>query len=140
MAEPASTVLADLRQRLVREAPVLRRVFPAAAIDSETRTVTLAEHRLPPGWSQRRTEVLVAIPLNYPAGQPDNICVRPDLTLADGTAPGGSQGIRVHAGRPWLQLSYHVNPADWRPRADPEAGSNLADYLAGALTRFDDAS
>jgi hypothetical protein len=140
VAEIVATVLADLRQRLAREAPVLRRAFPGAGVDAETLTVTLADHRLPPGWSQRRTEVLIAVPLNYPAGQPDNVCVRPDLTLADGSVPGGSQGIRIHAGRPWLQLSYHVNPADWRPQADPEAGSNLADYLAGALTRFDEAS
>jgi hypothetical protein len=133
-------VLADLRQRLLREEPVLHRAFPAARVDTGSHTVTLAEHLLPPGWSQRRTEVLIAIPLNYPAGQPDNICVRPDLTLAGGATPGGSQGIRIHAGRPWLQLSYHVNPADWRPQADPAAGSNLADYLAGALTRFDEAS
>jgi hypothetical protein len=140
VAEVVSSVLADLRQRLALEAPVLRRAFPAAGVDAESFTVTLAEHRLPPGWSQRRTDVLVAVPLNYPAGQPDNICVRPDLTLAGGALPGNNQGIRIHAGRPWLQLSFHVNPADWRPQADPAAGSNLAEYLAGALTRFDEAS
>jgi hypothetical protein len=131
---------AELRHRLAREMPLLRRGFPAATLDTEALLVTLADHRLPPGWSHERTEILIAIPLNYPAGQPDNVCARPDLTLTGGAIPGNSQGIRTHAGRPWLQLSYHVNPADWRPRADPEAGSNLADYLAGALTRFDEAS
>lgn len=140
MAEVSSSVLDELRRRLAAEAPVLHRAFPAATIDVGSCTLTLAEHRLPPGWSQRRTDVLVAIGLSYPAGQPDNICVRPDLTLAGGRLPGNSQGIRIHAGRPWLQLSYHVNPADWRPQADPGAGSNLAEYLAGALTRFDEAS
>lgn len=133
-------VLALLRERLAHEEPLLLRAFPTAALDAEALTVTLAAHQLPPGWSRQRTEVLVAIPVNYPAGQPDNVCVRPDLTLTSGAAPGNCQGIQTHAGRPWLQLSYHVHPADWRPKADPEAGSTLADYLAGALTRLDEAS
>ena len=135
-----SSISADLRQRLARESPYLRQAFPTASLDVEALVVTLADHRLPPGWSHRRTEVLFAIPVNYPAGQPENICARPDLTLAGGAVPGNSQGIQTHAGRPWLQLSYHVNPADWRPKADPAAGSNLTDYLTGALTRFDEAS
>jgi hypothetical protein len=146
MAERASSaakpvpVPAELAERLAQEKPLLRQAFPAATIDTGTLTLTLAAHPLPPGWSRQRTEVLVAIPVNYPAGQPDNVCVRPDLTLTSGGAPGNCQGIQTHAGRPWLQLSYHVHPADWRPRADPEAGSTLADYLAGALTRLDEAS
>jgi hypothetical protein len=134
------SISADLRRRLARENPLLRRAFPTATVDCEGLVVTLADYRLPPGWSQRRTDVLFAIPVNYPAGQPENICARPDLALAGGTAPSNNQGVQTHAGRPWLQLSYHVNPADWRPKADPAAGSNLTDYLTGALTRFDEAS
>jgi hypothetical protein len=133
-------ISAELRQRLAREKPLLRQAFRTATIDDDALVVTLAGHRLPPGWSHQRTDVLFAIPVNYPAGQPENICARPDLTLAGGAVPGNSQGIQVHAGKPWLQLSYHANPADWRPKADPEAGSNLTDYLTGALTRFDEAS
>ena len=131
---------ADLWQRLAREEALLRRAFPAATIDAEALVLTLIDHRLPPGWSHGRTEVLIPIPANYPAGQPDNVCARPDLTLTSGALPGNNQGLRTHAGRPWLQLSYHVDPADWRPRIEPEAGSNLADYLAGALTRFEEVS
>lgn len=131
---------AELAERLAQEEPLLRQAFPAATLDAGRLTLTLPGHRLPAGWSRTRTEVLVSIPVNYPAGQPDNVCVRPDLTLTGGAAPGNCQGIQLHAGRPWLQLSYHVHPADWRPRADPAAGSTLADYLAGALTRLDEAS
>ncbi|MEO6501663.1 MAG: E2/UBC family protein [Jatrophihabitantaceae bacterium] len=135
-----SPISADLRQRLARENPLLRQAFPSASLDVEALVVTLADHRLPAGWSHERTEVLFAIPVNYPAGQPENVCARPDLTLAGGAVPANSQGVQTHAGRAWLQLSYHVNPADWRPKADPAAGSNLTDYLTGALTRFDEAS
>lgn len=129
-----------LRVRLEQERTILGQVYPTAVINAETLVVVLPEYRLAPGWSHDTTDVLFAIPLNYPAGQPDNICARPDLTLAGGTAPGSNQGLQIHDGRPWLQFSYHVEPSDWRPRADPAAGSNLADYLTGALSRFDEAS
>jgi hypothetical protein len=129
-----------LQDRLAQEEPLLRQAFPNAAIDREALVVVLTGHELPPGWSHDHTDVLFPIPANYPAGQPDNVCARPDLTLANGSAPGNSQGIQTHAGRQWLQFSYHVDPNDWRPHADPAVGSNLADYLAGALARFQEAS
>jgi hypothetical protein len=134
------SIPARLQERLVQEAPLLRQAFPDATIDAEALVVILTGHRLPPGWSHDHTDVLFPIPPNYPAGQPDNICTRPDLTLANGSTPGSSQGIQIYASRQWLQFSYHVDPTDWRPHADPAAGSNLADYLAGALTRFHEAS
>jgi hypothetical protein len=134
------SIPARLQERLVQEAPLLRQAFPTATIDAEALIVILTDHRLPAGWSHDHTDVLFPIPPNYPAGQPDNICTRPDLTLASGSTPGSSQGIQTYADRQWLQFSYHVDPTDWRPHADPAAGSNLADYLVGALTRFHEAS
>jgi hypothetical protein len=129
-----------LQNRLAQEELLLRRAFPNATIDREALVVVLTDHELPPGWSHDHTDVLFPIPANYPAGQPDNVCARPDLTLAGGAAPGNSQGIQTHAGKQWLQFSYHVDPNDWRPHAEPAVGSNLTDYLAGALTRFKEAS
>lgn len=129
-----------LAERLAQEVELLRQAFPKATIDSEALVVILHDHPLPTGWSHDHTDVLFAVPLNYPAGQPDNICARPDLTLAGGAMPGNSQGIQQHAGLPWLQFSYHIDPNDWRPHADAAKGSNLADYLAGALSRFQEAS
>jgi Prokaryotic E2 family E len=129
-----------LAERLAQEQTLLRQAFPDATIDSETGVVVLHDHLLPAGWSHDRTDVLFAIPLNYPAGQPDNVCARSDLTLANGATPGNSQGIQQYAGRSWLQFSYHIDSNDWRPHADATKGSNLADYLAGALSRFQEAS
>jgi hypothetical protein len=135
-----STQAERLAERLSQEEPLLRRAFPGATIDIGAMVVILADHRLPAGWSHDRTDVLVAIPPNYPGGQPDNVCARPDLTLKDDRVPGNTQGIQNHAFRQWLQFSYHVEPGDWRPSASPSAGSNLVEYLTGALTRFDEAS
>ena len=129
-----------LAERLTQEEPLLRQAFPEAAIDTDALMVILHDYPLPTGWSHDHTDVLFAIPFNYPAGQPDNVCARPDLTLAGGATPGNSQGIQQHAGRSWLQFSYHIDPSDWRPHADAAKGSNLADYLAGALSRFQEAS
>ncbi len=134
------TIPDALRVRLEQERPFLRQAYPDADIKADTLVVVLAGYRLPQGWSHDTTDVLFAIPANYPAGQPDNICARPDLALADGSPAGNNQGVQIHDGRQWLQFSYHVEPGDWHPRADPSSGSTLADYLTGALTRFDEAS
>lgn len=75
---------------------------------------------------------MFVIPPNYPRGQPDNMCSRPDLTLANGQPAGNNQGVQEYAGRTWLQFSYHVETDDWRPRSNPRDGSTLVDYLTGA--------
>lgn len=134
------TVRDALRERLMQEQALLQQAFPTATINLESLVVVLPDYRLPPGWSHEQTEVLFAIPPNYPAGQPDNVCTRPELTLAAGTPASNIQGLQTHDGRQWLQFSYHVEPFDWQPRANAACGSTLADYLTGALTRFDEAS
>lgn len=135
-----SSIEDRLRVRLELEEPVLLAAFPTARIDPISMTVTLHDHRLPPGWSHETTDVLFAFPTNYPAGCPDNVCVRPDLRLASGELPQNNQGIQTHAGSTWLQLSWHVDAEGWTPTADPRQGSNLATYLIGALARFEEAS
>jgi len=129
-----------LPERLDLEEPVLLEAFPTACLDRSSSTVTLPGHRLPPGWSYETTDVLFGFPPNYPGGCPDNVCVRPDLRLANGELPANNQGVQTHAGREWLQLSWHIDAADWTPTANPRQGSNLATYLFGALSRFDEAS
>ena len=129
-----------LSERLAEEIPLLRQAFPDASIDSDACVVILTAYRLPAGWSHEQTDILFAIPSNYPAGQPDNISRATGPHLDGGVAPGNNQGIQVYAGRSWLQFSYHVEPADWCPSANPAEGSNLTEYLTGALSRFEEAS
>jgi Prokaryotic E2 family E len=134
------TLAQSLWLRLEQEQPLLLQAYPTARITFDTLVVVLPDYQLPAGWSHTVTDVLFAIPPNYPVGQPDNVCTRPDLTLQGGGAPGNNQGVQVHDGRAWLQFSYHLEPGDWHPSADPATGSTLADYLTGALTRFDETS
>jgi hypothetical protein len=127
-----------LAKRLEIEEAVLRETFPNASIDRAARAVIVACRHLPHGWSHDTTDIAFGFPPNYPSGCPDNVCVRPELTLANGQPPGNSQGIQTLAGRQWLQLSWHIEAADWAPTADPRQGSNLTTYLIGALTRFEE--
>lgn len=129
-----------LRVRLERERSILLQAYPTATLDIDGLFVILPGHPLPAGWSHSSTDVLFVVPPNYPSGQPDNVCARPDLTLADGQPAGNNQGLQEYAGRSWLQFSYHVEAEDWRPRSNPANGTTLADYLTGALTRFEEAS
>ena len=129
-----------LQARLAQEQPILLQAYPTAQLLIDELVVILRNHPLPPGWSHPDTDVLFVIPTNYPAGQPDNLCARADLTLVGGDLPGNHQGVQTYGGRDWLQFSWHLEPGDWSPHAHPAAGSTLADYLTGALTRFDEAS
>lgn len=133
----AATPEERLEERLDEEERLLVEAFPNAVLDRESRTVVLRDHRLAAGWSHDRTDVLFAYPANYPGGVPDNVCVRPDLTLASGGLPGGNQGVVTHADRRWLQLSWHFD-GRWSPTADPATGDNLTTYLLGALARLEE--
>ena len=67
-----------------------------------------------------------------------DICARLDLRLASGAEPANTMGEHEHAGRRWLQFSWH--PDEWRPTADASRGGNLVNYLIGAVARFEEAS
>lgn len=129
-----------LQERLDLEEPILVEAFPKATVLRKHGVVLLPDYQLPPGWSHETTDVLFIIPDNYPAGCPDNVCARTDLRLANAQMPANNQGIQTIADRQWLQFSWHVDGGGWSPTAEPSCGSNLATYLLGALTRFDEAS
>lgn len=128
------------RSRLETERSILEKAFPTAQIDVESGLLILRGHRLPPGWSHEETDVLIEVPDQYPSTPPDNVCARGDLTLAGGGLPANNQGYREIGGQRWLQFSYHVEPADWRPDSDITRSSTLTEFLYGALTRFEEAS
>lgn len=128
-----------LEERLDEEELLLAEAFPAAQLDRDSLTVLLPDYELPRGWSHDRTDVLIVIPENYPAGAPDNVGTRPELHLTDGREAANTMGIHEHVGRRWLQFSWHID-SEWRPRASAAEGSNLVTFVLGALARFDEAS
>ena len=130
---------ASFRARLDDEELLLAAAFSGIQLDRDNRVVLLPEYPLPSGWSHDRTDVLFVYPSNYPRGCPDNVCTRPDLTLANGQAAQNLMGEVELLGRTWLQFSWHIE-GEWRPTASASQGSNLVTYLFGALHRFDEAS
>ncbi|MDF1598041.1 MAG: hypothetical protein P1T08_18370 [Acidimicrobiia bacterium] len=61
-----------------------------------------------------------------------------DLRLANGATPANTMGIREIADRSWLQFSYHIEAADWRPQPDLSQSDTLVTYLVGALHRLEE--
>lgn len=98
------------------------------------------EWQLPPGWNKPAVSVLVLVPPGYSATPPDNFYTDNDLRLANGGVPGNASSNQVQAGRQWLQFSYHVDAATWRPHAQVLKGHNLLSYLDGVGVRLQEAS
>jgi hypothetical protein len=97
--------------------------------------VIIKNWNLPTGWNKTETSVLVQIPSGYPVTPPDNFCADNDLRLADGGMPGNSTANVSQLERLWLQFSYHVETADWKPDVDLLQGHNLLTFLRIGVTR-----
>lgn len=128
-----------LHERLCAELPLLRAAFDRIELDIHERLLTMPDHRLGEGWSLPETPVLVEIPIGYPTTPPDNICVAADLRLEGGVMPSNTMGVKDIAGREWLQFSYHIEIADWKPHPDLSRSDTLVTYLEGALGRLEEA-
>lgn len=129
-----------LSERLDAEAPLLATAFPDVELDITGRSLIIPSHPLAESWSLAKTPVLVQIPTGYPTTPPDNICVDAELRLRGGATPSNTMGIRDIAGRKWLQFSYHIEQADWRPHPDVAVSDTLVTYLTGALRRLEEAN
>jgi Prokaryotic E2 family E len=95
---------------------------------------------LPSGWNKSATAILVQIPSGYAITPPDNFYADNDLRLANGAAPGNTNLNYAFLDRQWMQFSYHVEAADWRPHADLLQGHNLLTFLLGVANRLAEAN
>lgn len=98
--------------------------------------VLIKNWQLPPGWNKPETNVLVFVPPGYPVTPPDNFFADNDLRLSSGRQPGNTTPNQSHQGSQWLQFSYHVEKADWKPHADILQGHNLLTFLTGVSKRL----
>ena len=92
-----------------------------------------------PGWNKPSTNVLVLIPSGYPVTPPDSFYTDHDLRLANGGQPGSSTPAHV-LGKNWVRFSFHLEPKDWRPHADPLHGHNLLTFVHGVAMRLSEVS
>lgn len=123
-------------ERLRSELEMVRRQFGTAELDPERKRLVVVGWELGSGWSISATDVIVLIPPAYPATPPDNFFTCNDLRLANGHLPGCTSLGHQIAGRQCLQFSYHVEPGEWRPGAEPGSGDNLTTFLAAVGRRL----
>lgn len=131
-----------MSDRLKKEVELVERRYGELELPADFSWLIVKRWSLPPGWSASETALLVAIPPGYSVTPPDNFSVAHDLRLAGGGTPGNAIGTHEHAGRQWLQLSYHVvyRADGWKPHEDVVSGDNLLTFLLGAEDRMGEAS
>jgi Prokaryotic E2 family E len=129
--------------RRIREIELVEARFGELDIAADRSWLIIRRYRLPRGWNEPETQVLILIPPGYPQTPPDNFYADLDLRLAgegDRRAEGGTDGP-THEGRQWQQFSWHfVETAEWQPHTDIEQGHNLLTFLDGVEQRLSELS
>jgi hypothetical protein len=127
--------------RKADELALLRSVFGDLEVrdDGERTWVRLPSYKLPAGWSANSVEVAFCFPLEV--GQPPYaFCVRPALTLVNGTPIGN---YTTTATTPWggdfAQFSWSPQEP-WLPRTDVRAGANMLNFALSFASRLAEAS
>jgi hypothetical protein len=91
----------------------------------------LPAFRLPPGWRQSVTPILVTVPPNYPAACPDGFFLSNELRDIHGRTPAhyfeqrSAHNPLTSKGWAW----FCVHPVGWRPSYDIRDGDSVAKYL-----------
>jgi len=85
--------------------------------------IYIADYRLPAGWSQPTTRLLLLLPRSFPFGKPDMFWVEAQVTLQGGAIPHQAHVIQEIDGYRWRRFSWHL--ASWHPAKD-----NILTFLA----------
>lgn len=123
-------------ERRKQELDLIRSKYGEIDIGPDLDWVLIKMFPLPFGWNRDETALLVLIRPGYPTTPPDNFLVDNDLRLASGQLPGNVSADQSHLGRSWLQFSYHVDAAEWRPNPELLNGHNLLTFLLGVEKRL----
>ena len=125
-----------MREELEEEFDAVKRQYGELTVDEESTWMIVEHYPLPPGWNKPETKILILIPSGYSTTPPDNFYTDDDLRLEnENQALSASPGQNV-AGGTWQQFSYHVQPGEWRPHAEPLRGDNLLTFMAAVGTRL----
>ena len=126
-----------MKERVRRELELVELQFGELELDPNLDWFIVKHLPLPDGWNKTSTQVLILLPGGYPTTPPDNFCTDCGLRLSDGKEPANASSQQQVAGQAWLQFSYHVEAAEWKPDPDvPENGHNLVTFLSGVTRRL----
>lgn len=88
--------------------------------------VILPGWKVPDGYKQSETDLLLRLSPGYPDVPPDMWWCNPGLVLLNGTAPEATQAVESYFGRSWQRWSRHFpQPNHWNSVTD-----GLESYLA----------
>lgn len=110
--------------------------FPDAAITElpgGSSLISIPSLRLPAGWSSVEAPVWFAVPVGYPAAQPDCFWSGPALRLTSGAMPANT-GIQHHPVTQEAVLWFSWHLASWRPSDD-----DVSTFARFIVRRFADA-
>jgi hypothetical protein len=131
-----------VRERLKTEFELVERRYGVVLRCPDLSWLVIECWKLPPGWTVDETNLLLMISPGYPATPPDNFALESAVRLAGNGMPGNVTGTIEHAGRHWIQFSWHVldGANGWTPHAEVEKGDNLLTFLLGVEARLAEAS
>jgi hypothetical protein len=118
-----------MSERIAQELAMLRTCWPDLEYLEAGHWVQIPEYPVPDGlWKIEVVEVCFQIPEQLPGQAPYGFHVRPGLLLREGDAPPANytHPVETPFGEGWGRFSW--SPREWKPAADPTAGSNMVDF------------
>lgn len=79
---------------------------------------------LPDGYTPATTDLLIEIPVGYPATHLDMYWMCPHIALVSGAALAAADNTKQMVGATWQRFSRHLAAGKWRPGRD-----GVASYL-----------
>lgn len=131
-----------MADRINEEFELLRSVYPdiQRAMSGQEHWFHIPAYSIPQalGWTPAAMPIAFHAQPKHPGAAPYGIFV-PTRVCVHGQAPNNFNANANKAvpfpGR-WGVLSWTVQSATWRPKADTRSGSNLLNYALGFIERF----
>lgn len=127
-----------MRERIEQELALLRGRWPDTEYRPEGHWFRIPGYPLPVGWSRPMTDVAFQPQVSYPGTPPYGFYVPAGLRFNGGALLNYAEPAPTQPpfGGIWGILSWQPEDGEWRPTAEPAAGSNLLNWAVGFATRF----
>ena len=126
-------------ERILQEIELLRNEYGDLEYGPDGNWILFKKFKVPPGWNQKYTELLVNIPPGYPSTPPDNFFVPYGFKLASGQQTDAYTEAPLFLGRRWGQFSYHAD-GEWNPTENVFDGDNLLSFMLKVIDRLREAN
>jgi hypothetical protein len=95
-----------------------RRTTYQVTTEANMTCVVLPGYRLPPGYDQVQSDLLLRLSPGYPDVPPDMWWFSPAVKLATGRAIAATESTEHHLGRAWQRWSRHFAQGQWKSGVD----------------------